>query len=61
MQHKNRYEWCFLAAKKYTEIIKMKINVMYMLTGFAALSLSISAFAARPSSGSDGLLNNFDN
>ncbi|MGL4769441.1 MAG: autotransporter domain-containing protein [Plesiomonas shigelloides] len=61
MQHKNRNEWCFLAAKKYTEIIKMKINVMYMLTGFAALSLSISAFAARPSSGSDGLLNNFDN
>ncbi len=39
----------------------MKINVMYMLTGFAALSLSISVFAARPSSGSDGLLNNFDN
>ncbi|MCX2534126.1 autotransporter domain-containing protein [Plesiomonas shigelloides] len=61
MQHKNRNEWCFLAAKKYTEIIKMKINVMYMLTGFAALSLSISVFAARPSSGSDGLLNNFDN
>nr|WP_278988195.1 autotransporter domain-containing protein [Plesiomonas shigelloides] len=61
MQHENRNEWCFLAAKKYTEIIKMKINVMYMLTGFAALSLSISVFAARPSSGSDGLLNNFDN